>query len=60
MRPDNMLSWAGAIVALTFFVFMAYVVTVLRGNPKLAAIIIALATLAGALPAILFALNAIR
>jgi hypothetical protein len=60
MSAGHVLSWAGVIVALAFFVLIAYVVTVLHASPKLAAIIAAVATLAGALPAILLALNAVR
>jgi len=60
MSPDHALSWAGVIVALAFFVLIAYVVTVLRARQKLAGIIAAVATLAGALPAILYALNALH
>lgn len=51
---------AGVIVALAFFMLIAYVVTILRGNQKLAAVIAALAGLAGALPAILYALFAMH
>jgi hypothetical protein len=60
MRPDHALFTAGVIVALAFFMLIAYVVTVLRANQKLAAIIAAVAGLAGALPAILYALYAIH
>ena len=60
MRPDHVLSWGGVIVALAFFALIAYVVTVLRGNQKLAVIVASVATLAGALPAILYALYAVR
>jgi hypothetical protein len=56
MSPDHALSWAAVIVALAFFVLIAYVVTILRGNQKLAVVIAAVATMAGALPAILYAL----
>lgn len=59
MRPDYVLSWAG-VVTLAFFVLIAYVVTVLRASQKLAVIIAAIATLAGVLPAILYALYAVR
>jgi hypothetical protein len=45
---------------LAFFCFMAYTVTVLRHHPRLAVVITALATLAGALPAILFALGGVH
>jgi uncharacterized protein YoxC len=51
---------AGVIVALAFFMLIAYVVTILRGNQKLAAVIAALTGLAGALPAILYALFAMH
>jgi hypothetical protein len=60
MRPDDTLVIAGVIVALAFFVLIAYVVTVLRATRKLAGIIAAVATLAGALPAILYALYAVH
>ena len=60
MRPDHVLSAAGVIVALAFFILVAYVVTVLRANQKLAVIIAAIAGLAGALPAILYALYALH
>jgi hypothetical protein len=60
MRPDHVLSTAGVIVALAFFVLIAYVVTVLRANQKLAVIIAAIAALVGSLPAILYALYAMR
>lgn len=60
MPDSSVLSWAGVIVALAFFVLIAYVVTVLRASPKLAAVIAATATLAGALPAILYALYLVR
>ena len=60
MRPDHVLSSAGVIVALAFFVLIAYVVTVLRANRRLAAVIGAIAVLAGALPAILYALGALN
>jgi hypothetical protein len=60
MRPEYVLSWAGVIVTLSFFALIAYVVTILRANRRLAMIIAAIATLAGALPAILYALSAIR
>jgi hypothetical protein len=60
MRPDHVLSTAGVIVALAFFVLIAYVVTVLRASQKLAVIIAAIAALVGALPAILYALYAMR
>lgn len=59
MRPDEVFIWAGA-VALAYLLFMAYAVTVLRNHPRLAAIIASLATLAGALPAILLALGGIH
>ena len=51
---------AGVVVALAFFGLIAYVVTILRGRQKLAAVIAAIATLAGALPAILYALFAMH
>jgi hypothetical protein len=60
MRPDHVLFTAGVIVALAFFVLVAYVVTVLRASQKLAVTIAAVAGLVGALPAILYALYAIR
>ena len=60
MRPDHVLSAAGVIVALAFFVLVAYVVTVLRKNQKQAAVIAAIAALVGALPAILYALYALH
>jgi hypothetical protein len=60
MRPDYVLFTAGVIVALAFFMLIAYVVTVLQANQKLAAVIAAIATLAAALPAILYALYALR
>ena len=47
-------------MALAFFVLVAYVVTVLRANQKQAAVIAAIAALVGALPAILFALDALH
>jgi hypothetical protein len=58
--PDHVLSTAGVIVALAFFVLIAYVVTVLRGNQKLAVIIAAITGLVGALPAVLLALYAMH
>jgi hypothetical protein len=60
MRPEDALSWAGVIVALAFFALIAYVVTMLRASQRLAVIMAAVATLAGALPAILYALYGIR
>jgi hypothetical protein len=60
MHPNYVLTLAGVIVTLAFFVLVAYVVTVLRGSQKLAAIVAAVAALAGALPAILYALNGMR
>jgi hypothetical protein len=61
MRTDYAaLFWAGVIVALAFFVLIAYIVTVLRGSQKLAAVIASVATLAAALPAILYALYSIK
>ncbi len=47
-------------MALAFFVLVAYVVTVLRANRRLAAVIGAIAVLVGALPAILYALGALN
>jgi hypothetical protein len=58
--PDHVLSAAGVIVALAFFVLVAYIVTVLRGSQKLAAVIAAVAALVGALPAVLYALSAVH
>jgi hypothetical protein len=58
--PDHVLSEAGVIVALAFFVLVAYIVTVLRGSQKLAPIIAAIAALVGALPAVLYALYAVH
>ena len=46
-------------MALAFFFLVAYVVTVLRANRKLVAVIGAIAVLVGALPAILYALGAL-
>ena len=60
MRPDHVLSAAGVIVALAFFVLVAYVVTVLRANQRQAAVIAAIAAMVGALPAILYALYALH
>jgi predicted Co/Zn/Cd cation transporter (cation efflux family) len=60
MRPEQVLTWGGVIVALAFFALIAYVVTVLRASQKLALIVAAVATLAGVLPAILYALTAVR
>ena len=61
MRPEQVLSWGGVIVALAFFVLVAYVVTVvLRASQKQAAVIAAIASLVGALPAILYALYALH
>jgi uncharacterized protein YoxC len=60
MHPDHILTLAGVIVALAFFVLVAYVVTVLRGSQKLAAVVAAVTALVGALPAILYALNGMR
>jgi hypothetical protein len=60
MPAEHVLSWAGVIVALAFFALVAYVVTVLRASPRLAAVIAAVTALVGALPAILIALNAVR
>jgi ABC-type Fe3+ transport system permease subunit len=59
MRPDEALPWAGA-VALAFIFLMGYAITLLRNHPRLAAVIAALATLAGALPAVLLALGSIH
>jgi hypothetical protein len=59
MRPDDVFIWAGA-VALAFISFMCYTVFVLRNHPRLAAVIVALASLAGTLPAILLALGGIH
>ncbi len=56
MRSDPVLTIAGVVVALAFFVLIAYVVTVLRTTPRLAAVIASITALAGALPAILYAL----
>ena len=58
--PDHVLSTAGVIVALAFFVLVAYIVTVLRGHQKLAVIIAALTGLIGALPAVMYALYAMH
>jgi hypothetical protein len=60
MHPDNILILAGVVVTLAFFVLIAYTVTVLRGHQKLAAVIAAVPALAGALPAILYALIGMR
>ena len=60
MHPDHVISTAGVIVALAFFVLIAYVVTVLRANQKLAVIIAAIAGLVGSLPAVLYALFAVH
>lgn len=60
MHSDHALYTAGVIVALAFFVLVAYVVTVLRVHTKLAVVIAAIAALIGALPAILYALYAIH
>ena len=58
--PDHVLSAAGVIVALAFFVLVAYIVTVLRGNPRLAVVVAAVTGLIGALPAVLYALSAVH
>lgn len=60
MHPDHFLTMAGVIVALAFFVLVAYLVTVLRSSQKLAAVVAAVAALVGALPAILYALIGIH
>ena len=60
MRPEDVLAAAGVIVTLAFFALIAYVVTVLRASQKLAVVIASITALAGALPAILLALYAIR
>jgi hypothetical protein len=60
MRPDHVIFTAGVIVALAFFMLIAYVVTVLRANQKLAIIIAAITGLVGAFPAVLYALNAVH
>lgn len=60
MRPDHVMSTAGVIVALAFFVLVAYVVTVLRGSQKLAVIIAAITALIGVLPVVLYALYAMH
>ena len=60
MPAENVLSWAGVVVALAFFALIAYVVTMLRSRQGLAAVIASLATLAGTLPAILYALYLVR
>lgn len=60
MHTSHVLSAAGVIVALAFFVLVAYVVTVLRAHRRLAAVIGAIAVLVGALPAILYALGALN
>jgi hypothetical protein len=59
VTPDLVLSAAGVIVALAFFALVAYVVTVLRGHPRLAAVVAAVTGLVGALPAVLYALYAL-
>lgn len=58
--PVHVMSVAGVVVALAFFAMIAYVVSVLWASPKLAVIIGAIATLIGALPAILHALNSMH
>jgi hypothetical protein len=60
MHPDNILIMAGVTVTLAFFVLIAYTVTVLRGHQKLAAVLAAITALAGALPAILYALISVH
>ena len=60
MHQDPVLSTARVIVALAFFALIAYVVTVLRGSQKLAAVIAAITALAGALPVILYALYGVH
>jgi hypothetical protein len=60
MHPDYILTSAGVIVALAFFVLVACVVTVPRGGPKLAAAVGAVTAIAGALPAAPYALNGMR
>lgn len=60
MSQGDVLSPAGVIVALAFFVLVAYVVTVLRANQRPAVVIAAVTAMIGALPAILYALYAIR
>jgi hypothetical protein len=60
MRADHVLLTAGVIVALAFFVLIAYVITVLRASQKLAVIIAAVAGMTGLLPAILYALYAVH
>lgn len=60
MRSDHVMSTAGVIVALAFFALIAFVVTVLRGNQRLAVIIAAITALVGSLPAVLYALYALH
>ena len=58
MAQDPVLIVAGVVVTLAFFILVGYVVRALRGSSRPAAAIAAIATLVGALPAILYALNA--
>ncbi|MCT2593902.1 hypothetical protein LHJ74_29020 [Streptomyces sp. N2-109] len=55
---DALSQWliAGVVVTLAFFLLVAYLVRVLRANPRLPTVIVALGVFVGALPAILYAL----
>ncbi|MBD3008317.1 MULTISPECIES: hypothetical protein [Streptomyces] len=57
MYPDS-LAWllAGVVVILAFFALVGYVARVLRATRRLPAVIIALGTLIGVLPTILYAM----
>ena len=58
MQAGHFLSQAG-VIALAYFLLVAYLVTILRGHRRLMAIIGAIAALVGVLPAILYALGAL-
>lgn len=58
MPQDPVLIVAGVVVTLAFFMLVGYVSRALRNSSRPAAAIVAVATLVGALPAILYALYA--
>ena len=60
MNQGQVPSWAGVVVALAFFVLVAYVVTVLRRSQRPARVLAAVAVLVWALPAVLYALYALH
>ncbi len=58
MPQDPVPIMAGVVVTLAFFILVGYVARALRNSSRPAAAIAAIATLVGALPAILYALYA--